>query len=161
MKINELCLELEKTYYKYFPESKIVCGFDDSLYRCIDIKCFLAENKDEVAHGYWLNDIFNIYFMIDNDGEEIDKKINIDSEIDFSLEVECKRKSITIKPENNYMAYGSKQLKFRKTKGDGNKIINCFDKFCSQLKSELQLLLDSELIHDSHVEIVKSKLNTN
>lgn len=159
MKMNEFINEIQGTYYKYFKDSKIQVDFTSNLYNSIYIKCLLARDKTEVAHGIIDNDMLHIKFSIDHNGKAFDKDITINSIVDFNdLNLNCWDKSYLIKPNDRFLAYSSRKLTFRKTKGDTKKVISTLDKFFKKLKDQLISDYNENMIHKSHIEIVKKKL---
>lgn len=151
--------EIEKTYHKYLPNSKCKAVFSKNIYSSISVYCFLANDKTELFNGYWDNDMINIRFTIDTGKGEFDKDINVESELPDNLKLEANSKSYTIKPTEKYMAYGRRKVYFRKTVGNGDKIIKTLDKFFNKLYNQLQDDLEHDIIHDNHRKLLINKLS--
>lgn len=158
MTINNLCNELQNTYYNYFPESLCKATLTKNLYPSISIWCFLANNKEELSGGYWENDILSVRFTIDTTTGELDRSTTGETESPENLRIQADSKSYLTKPDNEYMCYGRKQLKFRKIIGDAQNIIKCFDKFCMHLKADITSTYIDNRIHDNHKSIVQIKV---
>lgn len=158
MIMKELTQEIERSYNKYFKNSKCFVNFSKNLYSSISINCFLANNKEELTNGYWENDMFSIRFSIDTERGQFSKDIDINSEVPENLKLEANAKSYVLRPSVSYMAYDRKKLSFRKTIGDSKKIIATLDKFFKKLHEELEKDLQLNLIHDNHKNLLIEKL---
>lgn len=156
--VNELLQGIEKSYRKYFTDSKCIVQLDTKLYNSIFIKCLMANNKNEVHGGYFENDMLHISFMIDAEGKELDKTITIDSVLPENLQIKVLDNSYLIKPENNYLCYSSRKLSYRKTKGNADKLLKTFDKWFKKLSEELKKDIESNNIHDDHINLLNSKI---
>jgi hypothetical protein len=161
MLINEFLREIENTYHKYFNNSRCSARLHTNLYKSMDIACYLAIDINELRGGYWENDIFNIRFTINTENGELEKGITQASEVPENLKIESYQKSYLLKPATHYMAFGSKQLSFRKTKGNYKKILVTLDKFFKQLHEELMKDIEADQIHNNHLALLKTKLNIN
>ena len=159
MKMSTLCTELENTYHKHFPDSRIIVEFSTKFYSSIYIRCFLAGSKEELSGGYWDNDMFHIVLYIESERGEFAKDITADSECPNPLVMESKDKSYFIKPENRMFAYGSRKISYRKVTGNAEKIIQTFEVFCTRLVASLKEDYQAENIHDGHRVLVASKLS--
>lgn len=157
MNTKNFMREIEKTYNKHFPLSKCFVNYS-GFYRSISVSPVLAGNRDEVSNGIWENDILNIRFLIDNNGNEFGNDV-FEGDLPETITLECDGKSYMIKPDNQYMAYGRRKLSFRKVQGNAEKIIFALDKFFASLKKSLSEDLNADNIHDKkHLEICKAKL---
>lgn len=156
--VRDFLNEVKETYSNYFTDSKCDTRLITNLYNSIFINCYLANNKSECINGYFENDMFNVMFTIDTENGAFGKDIDLDSELPSNLKLEAKYKSYYIKPENEYLAYSSRKLNFRKTKGDYKKIINSLDKFFDRLSEELKTDLANDKIHSNHIDLLKEKL---
>lgn len=141
-RIIELLTEI---YGKKLPKSKLgiskACLGDDLIFA----SCYLAQNEKEEINGYLDNDMFNIYFRVRKNGED-------------NYILENMAKSYFIKPTSEYYAYSRRELSFRKTSGNAEKITASFDKFLDQLMNALNEDLESGNIHNNHIELLKEKL---
>lgn len=160
MKMNDFIEEVEKSYMKNFPESSCFVRYNGNLWRSISIDCKIAKNIDEVANRIWMNDMLHISFSIATDKGQLPKGIEESSELPENLMLEVERKFYMIKPiaSEPYVAYSSRSLSFRKTKGNAEKIIKTLDKYFKTLREQLEKDLSDGAISDSHIELLKSKL---
>jgi hypothetical protein len=158
MLVKDFTKKVEETYNRYLPASKCFARLSTNLHPSISISCFLANDKTELYNRYWENDMMNIRFSIDTEKGEFPKDIMNDSEIPNNLQLTIWSKSYLLKPLKSNMCYDGKQLPFRKTKGDSQKIINTLDKYFLKLHAELLQDLKNNLIHDNHKNLLISKL---
>lgn len=158
IKVGEFLNEIEGTYNKYFTDSKCIAKLNTSLYNSISVKCLLANNKSECINGYFENDMFSISFLIDVDGKELDKSISLDSVLPKNLQIQVLDNSYLIKPNDKYLCYSRRKLSYRKTKGDGEKLLKTFDKWFKKLSDELKNDINNSNIHDNHINLLTSKL---
>jgi len=132
-------------YGKKLPKSllKFTKGIfgDDTMF----VSCYLAQNEKEEINGYLDNDMFNIYFKVKKYGEN-------------NYVLENMAKSYFIKPTSKYYAYSRRELSFRKTSGDAEKITASFEKFLERLMDALNEDLENGNMHDNHIELLKEKL---
>jgi len=159
MKVSEFLSEVEKTYSKHFPESRIDATYNPKgFYRTMSVVCFLAGKEAECINGYWDNDMLNVAFSITNGGDEFMRELNADSELP-EITLENYRKSYYIKPIfNKYNCYDRRKLSFRKVTGSGEKIIARLDKFFLMLKNTILDDVKSDYIHGNHAELVNAKV---
>ena len=158
MRMNELITNIENSYYRYFPDSKIFVKFS-TFYPSISVKCYLAGDKTENISNYWNNDILNIQFMISGENfREFSRDINQESELNI-VSLENNYKSYHIKPDSPYMVYSRRKLSFRKVQGNSEKIIKSLDDFFKKLKKSLLDDLNNGNIHKNHLDIARVKLN--
>jgi len=158
MKINELIQQIESTYSKHFPLSRIHVDYVGNIYRSISIVCYLAGNSTEVYNKIWRNDMLNISFSIDAELGEFEKGTTIESELPEKLKMEVKCKNYLIKPNSKNLVYSRRELAFRKTKGNAKKILTTLDKYFAKLKEELKSDLLIGNITDNHMELLTEKL---
>lgn len=138
--------KLELAYKEVFKNSKIAImknsfSGDNVLW----VQLYLAQDKSEEINGYFDNDMFSIIFKIRENGEN-----------DYTMEK--LNSSYLTKPTSEYMAYGRRQLAFRKTQGDEDKIITTFKKYVGNLHKALLEDLEQGNIHENHLELVKEKI---
>ncbi len=158
MLVKYFMQEIENTYYNYFPKSRCYVRFSKNIYSSISISCYLANNEAELSGGYWENDMFSIRFYINTETGEFDKDIAEDSDLPGNLNLEADRKSYSLKPDIEFMAYGRRQLTFRKTKGEPYKILNSLDKFFNRLHQELQNDINDGAIHENYIDLLLEKI---
>lgn len=137
--------KLELVYKEVFKNSKIVLSRSDLAKNVLWVQLYLAQDKSEEINGYFDNDMFSIIFKIRENGEN-----------DYTMEK--LNSSYLTKPTSEYMAYGKRQLAFRKTQGDEDKIITTFKKYVGNLHKALLEDLEQGNIHENHLELVKEKI---
>ena len=155
MKFNEFADKIRAEYAAQFPKSACrVVKYDGIGGRYIDIGCYLAANKDECANGYWINDMMKVSFQI-----ELPSKFNFEADELPEMAMRCLAARYHVKPENQYMCYGSHSVKYRLTRGDAEKIIKAFGKFVDRLYTNLQEDLEDGNIHENHIKILTEKMS--
>ena len=153
MKVREFLSQIEESYKKEFPNSRINASLSKCLSYYISINCYIAKSKDEVFNGYFDNDILNVRFCSKNYNN-----LTLDDELNDDFCLECCSKHYLTKPDVSYMAYGSRELKYRKCKG-AEKNIKALERFFKNLKKSLIEDIKNDNIHDSHLELLKTKLS--
>ena len=137
--------KLELAYKEVFKNSKIVLSRSDLAKNVLWVQLYLAQDKSEEINGYFDNDMFSITLKIRENGEN-----------DYTMEK--LNSSYLIKPTSEYMAYGRRQLAFRKTQGNEDKIITTFKKYVGNLHRALLEDLEQGNIHENHITLLKQKL---
>ena len=137
--------KLELVYKEFFKESKIRLSRSSFMNNVLFIQLYLAKDEKEEINGYFDNDMFSITFKITDNGQG-------------NYTMEKLSSSYVIKPISEYMVYGRKQLPFRKTQGDEDKIIATFKKYVERLHEALLEDLEQDNIHENHVRLLKEKL---
>lgn len=160
MKVNEFLQEVESIYKSEFSHSLISVKYSSNLYASIWIIPLLAGDKSEVYNGIWENDILRVRFEIDTQAGEFNHALKLDNDLPENLRLSEHGKSYWIKPDNQYMAYGTRRLSFRETKGDALKILASWSKFVKQLKQSLTDDLSAGMITDNYKDLVEKKLNS-
>lgn len=155
---------IETMYKSVFPSSACDISIGplggDSIY----VTYYLAGDQSEFPNRIALNDLFDITFCIFQDnvryGDGV--KLTDDTEMPEALVLDVNHKSIKTAPENQYMAYGSVSLPFRKTKGTPDKILNTLQRYAEITKQTLTELYELEKLptnqHPEVIEFVKGKL---
>lgn len=163
MLYGEFKNRVEEIYHSKFPESLVVTNLGALGQDTFFITMYLAKDKSEFSNGIAMNDIFHISFYIygANKDYETRNKLTDDTELDENLIMEVHENSITVKPDNDYMAYGFERLPFRKTKGNADKILATLEKYTDVLYNTLERLYNEDKIHSNHKELVAQKLNKN
>lgn len=154
-------------YKSVFPASGCTVrpgtiGVDNSFF----VTYYLAGNTSEFINGISENDLFNIRFYIDEIREnrydyEGGNELTDDTILPQNLVMEVSYNTILTKPENKYMAYNSRLLPFRKTKGTPEKILDTLKKYATVTKNVLTELYNSDMIPEDRKEFVASKLSEN
>lgn len=132
----------------------------DSAY----ITYYLAGEQSEFPNRIALNDLFDITFCVFQDGVRYGDGVILDDNVEMpeALVLDVNHKSIKTAPENQYMAYGSISLPFRKTKGTPAKIIDTLKRYAEITKQTLTELYELEKLptnqHPEVIEFVKGKL---
>lgn len=160
MKTNELITAIQESYKRQFPESAIFVKYEPQMWRSIGISCFISGTREECHHGYWVNDLLKVRFSIVTDAGQLPKDTTPEGELPDNLELEVYAKSYLTKPTATepYNVYSSKRLKFRKTKGDAEKITKTLDKYFQMLRAELEADVKQDNITADHIELLKAKL---
>lgn len=155
---------IETMYKSVFPSSACDISIGplggDSIY----VTYYLAGDQSEFPNRIALNDLFDITFCIFQDnvryGDGV--KLTDDTEMPEALVLDVNHKSIKTAPENQYMAYGSVSLPFRKTKGTPDKILSTLQRYATITKQTLTDLYNSGKLptnqHPEVIEFVKGKL---
>ena len=158
MKVNEFIKEVKMSYSEQFPLSACAVEYSDNLYRSIGINCKLAGKKEENSGGYWENDMFHIRFSISAPDAQLPKGTTEETDLPEVIQLEVWDKSYLTKPENKYMAYGRRRLKFRKTTGTPESIVKTLDKYFKAIRTQLEEDVKNENITADHIELLKAKL---
>lgn len=158
MILQEFLTQIEETYKKHFPYSRVSAKFSNRLYSSIYVYCYLAGCKEELSGSMWDNDMLKIIIEIDTESGQFSKDINLDSSIPDNLVMNALHNHYFIKPEDRYTVYGSHKANFRKTKGNYAKLLKAFDVFCNRLKDQIKDDLASGLIHNHFESLVADKI---
>ena len=137
--------KLELAYKEVFKNSKIALSRSDLAKNVLWVQLYLAQDKSEEINGYFDNDMFSITLKIRENGEN-----------DYTMEK--LNSSYLTKPTSEYMAYGRRQLAFRKTQGDENKIITTFKKYVENLHNALIEDLKQGNIPENHITLLEKKI---
>jgi len=154
MTIDEFLTRVKNIYNSVFPDSECVAELGTNLGGYIYIRWLLSADSSETANNIRDNDMLHIRFFI-HDGF---RNKTVDDEMPSELEVEVSDKLYFIKPENRYLAYGSRNLPFRKIKGTPDKVLDTLDRYAHKLKDMLEADLDADNIHSEHIDLVQRKL---
>jgi hypothetical protein len=149
---NELSQEIEKEILKIFPKSYVDVKFDSHIFPGITIKFGLGKDKSEWPNGYWENDPAQMFIFIRGQKES---DLSKDGTINGLLYVENKSGSFLIKPTDRFMAYSKIKVPFRKTIGNGEKIIQYLKKYFLTFKKALQDNRDK--MTDEHIQLIGDK----
>lgn len=169
MTVGEFINSVKAIYNKYFADSECVAQNLKVLgMEYIGIKWYLSKDRSETAHGIRDNDMLWVTFNIDlEDNTEsgrvydmyiYDNSSKNDRPMPGTITLEVKQKSYLTSPEVKYMAYGRRDLPYRKTTGTPQKILNTLDKYAQKLHASLEADLASGVIHPNHQELVRAKL---
>lgn len=137
--------KLELVYKEVFKNSKIALSRSSFKKDVLFIQLYLAQSENEEINGYFDNDMLGIILKVTENGEN-------------NYIMEKLSSSYLTKPTSEYMVYGRRQLPFRKTQGDEDKIITTFKKYVGNLYKALLEDLEQGNIHENHLELVKEKL---
>ena len=149
--VDDFIEDIEKTYKKYFPESLINIHKEEMLSsKNIYAECYLAKDASEVPYRQLANDMFDVTFCIE--------KLKNFNELPDSIQLIWNYKSIKLKPSDERYYYDRKQLPFRKTKGDADKILKTLDRCFKLLKNTVIEEFENDNIHDDCIDVVKSKI---
>lgn len=137
--------KLELVYKEVFKNSKIALSRSSFKKDVLFIQLYLAQSENEEINGYFDNDMLGITLKVTENGEN-------------NYIMEKLSSSYLTKPTSKYMVYGRRQLPFRKTQGNEDKIITTFKKYVGNLHKALLEDLEQGNIHENHLELVKEKL---
>lgn len=138
--------KLTEVYKAIFKNSKIAITKNSfSGDNVLWVQLFLAQNEQEEINGYFDNDMFDITLKVTENGEN-------------NYTIEKLNSSYLIKPTSEYMVYGRRQLVFRKTQGNEDKIITTFKKYVANLHNALVEDLKQGNIHENHITLLKQKI---
>ena len=153
MTINDFMEEVKRLYATYFPESTCNVTFRNVLGGySIAISCYLAGDISENNYGYRENDMFYVMFDIDCRPDK-----SVDDEFG-TREIVCYKKSFLTAPPTQYLAYGRRDLPFRKGTGDAKKILAKLDKFFNTLYNAVVEERDNSNIAKNYVDLVNKKI---
>ena len=129
MNFNEFKNEMEKIYYKRFPDSRIIMDFDDAwLLSCITIRCYLSKSCEECPLNISDRDIFNLSFLI---WLPANHSLEDDFPMDTIMEA-CDNLFIKCKPNETFCKYTLKGIPYRTVESpDG--ILKEFENFTENL----------------------------
>ena len=149
--VDDFIEDIEKSYKKYFPKSLINIRITDMLgIKSIYAECYLAKDESEVPHRILDNDTFRIKFSIEN--------LENFNDLPDVMMLEWYYKSIKLNPSDDFYYCDFKQLPFRKTKGDADKILKTLDKYFKLLKNTVIEELENDNIHYDNIDVAKSKI---
>jgi hypothetical protein len=141
--IDEMENEIKGIILKHFPKSYVNTKYSTNLGKSIDINFTLGKNKSEWKNGIELNDPLRhvIIILFKNSG---------------NYDIEIVNGSMTVIPDNKYMAYGRVKTGFRNKSNIGfGEVKSILDKSFKNLK---KIIKDNEdKIHPQHIELFKSK----
>lgn len=169
MTIGEFLDEAKRIYNEYFPNSECIAVNRKVMgMEYIQITWLLSSDVSECISNIRDNDMFFISFNIDikdttESGRLYDVAIRDNSSTNDRLmppmiTMEVMRKSYLTKPDISYMAYGRRELPFRKTKGTPEKILATLEKYAKKLHDQLVEDMNNDVIHDHHIDLLKSKI---
>lgn len=158
MVYEELKEKIEEIYHKYFKDSLCRVSKGSLASSMIFIQCYLAKEAREDINGYLDNDMFHIMFTIDTADKNKYPTVDL---IDYSKEeliLENVRNYYLTVPDNQFMAYGSQKVGFRKTTGNTEKVLASFEKFVKKLHEQVSEDMKNGKIHEGHIELLANKL---
>ena len=142
--------ELEKLYHKYFKDSRIIVTQRTILGRpFIDIRCYLAANKNELPHGISDNDMFRIHISLEAVKDLPDK-----------IKFEYLSKSYIIKPVQDYYycSYRNLTKRTRTLKRDIKIVLKEFDSLFKKLHDSLIEDIKNDNIHKNYKELLEKRI---
>lgn len=159
MKLNEMQAQIESSYHKNFPNSRIFVNYSDKFGATITIGCYLAGDKSENSGGYWDNDMLKVVLTIHAEsGRQLPEGLQADSDLPEVMELSKILAYYFRKPENKNLVYESNRFSFRKVSGNGEKLLTYLDKFFAGMRAQILTDYQSGRIHKNHEELVKIKL---
>ena len=162
MNVLEFKENVKNVYNKYFEGSHVDVSMNqNSIYKSIYITFSLANNINECINNIAMNDMFSITFQLEHNDDEFNRdefqKLGY-MILPENLTLEKKRAFYRIKPQEKYLAYSSKNITFRKTKGNAQKIITSLERFLKKLHDQLLEDLKNNLVHDNFIDLVNLRL---
>ena len=118
--------------------------------KSIYAECYLAKDESEVPHRILDNDTFRIKFSIET--------LENFNDLPDVMIIEWYYKSIKLNPSDDFYYCDFKQLPFRKTKGNADKILKTLDRYFKLLKDILIEELENDNIHYDNIYVAKSKI---
>ena len=164
MKFKEFKELVKTNYNSVFPNSACTIGLGALGKDTFFVTYYLAGDQSEFPNGISQNDLFHISFHIMQKMERYGDGIKLEDETELpdTLILDVHQKTIMTKPDNEYMAYGSISLPFRRTVGTPEKIIDTLMKYNEIIKKTLTELYEEEALpvnqQPNIVEFVASKL---
>lgn len=164
MKFSEFKELVKTNYNEIFPYSACTIDLGALGKDTVFVTYYLAGNQSEFPNKISQNDLFHISFHIMQKmkryGDGI--KLEDDTELPETLVLDVHQKTIMTKPDNDYMAYGSVSLPFRRTSGTPEKIIDTLKRYAEIVKKTLTELYEEDALpvgQQSNIkELVASKL---
>ena len=156
MNIKELREKTQESYGKYFTNSTCIVKPMKIIGEFITINIYLANNSNELFNGYKENDMIKTSFTLNHDSFK-----NLTDETELPVDMVLtndNNNSFLTKPAVEWACYGNKKVNFRKTIGDGEKIIKALDKFFKRLHDSIKEELEKDNIHDNFKKLVEEKL---
>ena len=156
MNIKELREKTQESYGKYFTNSTCIVKPMKIIGEFITINIYLANNSNELFNGYKENDMIKMSFTLNHDSF---KNLTDETELPVNMVLtNDNNNSFLTKPAVEWACYGNKKVNFRKTIGDGEKIIKTLDKFFKRLHDSIKEELEKDNIHDNFKKLVEEKL---
>jgi len=140
---------IKDSFAKYFPHSSVSHSKNSIASDKYMIFVFtLGKEKGEFSNGINMNDPLNLMLTIDISSTP--------------ATIKYERSSVSIKPSNPHMAFGSSKLKLRKTKVKNEKDLKTkMDKAFSMVQTEIKSIIkngDFEIYSDHLQNVFKKKL---
>lgn len=149
----ELAQEIKNEILKIFPKSYVNSTFSDNIISTITVRFALGKDKSEWEHGYWDNDPAQMILHIYGQNES---NISKDGIINGLIYVETKYGSFLVKPDTgSHYAYSRVKVPFRKTTGNGEKIVQYLKKYFLTFKKVLQD--NKDRMTDEHIKLIGDK----
>lgn len=167
MNFREFKDVVTNNYKEIFPNSACTIGLGALGKDTFFVTYYLAGDKSEFPNGISQNDLFHISFHIMQKMERYGDGIKLEDETELpdTLILDVHQKTIMTKPDNDYMAYGSISLPFRRTAGTPEKIIDTLKRYAEIVKKTLTELYEEEALPVNQkpniVEFVADKLGIN
>lgn len=155
MNIQEFITNAEEIYHKHFPNSKTIVVLQKGYATdSIKIKSFLAGNESELICGYWENDPFNISFEIDLETKVQDH----DFELNYNCVLAGTGNTFLVAPsESSNLAFASERVNYKRTTGEGDRLIQALDKFYARLRKQFDNAGNENRLDSTHAELISQK----
>lgn len=153
MRFNEFKTRIENIYHNVFPNSGIDVYVFNCLGKSIAIKCHFAQNEKECTNGYYENDMFHIDLDI-----PLPKDFGPTDDLPETITLNALSKTIVVAPSNDLFWSENRNISFRRTSGDIDKILKTFEKFVNKLKETIKEEIEIGNIHKNFVDMISSKI---
>lgn len=150
MKFEEFKNRIQEKYTENFSGACVVRKYI-CLGKSIVIDCYMGEAQTGTISD---NDMLKVAFNIslpDNfnyDTEELPEKMVMESWNNYYL----------IKPEDNYLAYSTRKIPYRKATGTAEKLVEVAAKFFDKMYASIREDYTSGNIHDNYIKVVEQSV---
>lgn len=129
---------LKAVFTKHFPKSRISGEFSTNLSPSIHIRFYLGNDRADFSSNIPENDpmIHDIFVWMKN-------AVDDQGYITGPITLERSRGSLSVTDPTGRMAFNRVKIPFRKTTGDGKKVVQAFEKYLVRLKQAVKDNVDN------------------
>lgn len=150
MKFEEFKTEIKGKYAENFNGACVVRKYV-CLGKSIVIDCYLGEAQTGTISD---NDMLKVAFNI-----SLPDNFNYDTdELPEKLIMVAWNNSYLIKPEDDYLAYSTRKIPYRKATGTAEKLVEVAAKFFNKMYTLIREDYTSGNIHDNYTEVVEQNV---
>ena len=150
MKFEEFKNRIQEKYAENFSGACVVRKYI-CLGKSIIIDCYMGEAQTGTISD---NDMLKVAFNI-----SLPDKFNYDTdELPENLIMESWNNYYLIKPEDDYLAFSTRKIPYRKSTGTAEKLIGTAAKFFDKMYALIREDYASGNIHDKYTEVVKQNV---